>query len=72
MSLIGDVIAGCAPGTSECADHTSYPGMDAWFVVLVLAVLLVAVAAGTVLLAGRRSSRRPAGDQLAGGTTPRA
>ena len=67
MNLIGDVIAGCAPGTSECADQTAYPGIDIWFVVLVLVVLLVAVVAGAILLAGHRSGRRSEFVSLAGG-----
>jgi hypothetical protein len=61
MSVLGDVIAGCAPGTSECADQTAYPGLDNWFVVLVLvlaALLMLAVAAGVVRYVSHRSIRR--------------
>ena len=62
MSFLGDVIAGCAPGTNECADLTPYPGIDSWFVVLVMVVavlLLLAVVAGVVTFVrrGRTSVR---------------
>jgi hypothetical protein len=63
MSFPGDVIAGCAPGTSECAQQTAYPGLDNWFVVLVLvmvALVVLAVAAGVVRHVRHRSSRRVA------------
>jgi hypothetical protein len=61
VSLSGDVIAGCAPGTSECANQTAYPGLDNWFVVLVVvlaAVLMLAVVAGGWRFVRHRSSRR--------------
>jgi hypothetical protein len=60
MSLLGDVIAGCSPGQPDCGAGT-LPGLDAWFVVLVLvlaALLLLAVVAGAVRLPRRRSGRR--------------
>jgi len=61
VSFLGDVIAGCAPGSSECADQTPYPGLDGWFVGLVLvlaAVLALAVVAGGARWVSHRSSRR--------------
>jgi len=69
---LGDVIAGCAPGTSECANQTPYPGIDAWFVLLVLAVVLLAVVVGAVLITRRRSGRRPEILSPAGDTPARA
>jgi hypothetical protein len=61
MSFVGVVFAGCAPGTSECADQTAYPILDNWFVVLVLvlvALLVLAVVAGGARFVRHRSSRR--------------
>jgi hypothetical protein len=65
MGILGDVIAGCAPGEPDCAAGSIPPGMDTWFVVLVLLILL-AVAVGTGLLlrrAVRRRSRTAGGRQ---------
>jgi hypothetical protein len=63
MDLLGDVIAGCAVGASACTDQTEYPGIRAWFDVLVLVlavlVLLTFVVAGARLIR-RRSRRRSA------------
>ncbi len=61
MDLLGVVIAGCAPGEPDCAVGTVPPGMDTWFIVLVLLVavlLLLAVVAGAALLVRRGLSRR--------------
>jgi hypothetical protein len=61
MNFLGDVIAGCAPGTSECADQTAYPGLDNWFVVLLLvlvALLVLAVMAGGARFVRHRSGSR--------------
>ena len=61
MNFLGAVIAGCAPGTSECADQTAYPGLDNWFVVLVLvlvALIVLAVVAGAARYVRHRSSSR--------------
>jgi hypothetical protein len=61
MIHVGVVIAGCAPGTNECADQTPYPGLAGWFVVLVLvlaALLLLAVVAGAANLVRGRARHR--------------
>jgi hypothetical protein len=59
MSFVGDVIAGCAPGAPDCGAGT-LPGLDSWFVVLVLvlaALLVLAVVAGAGRLLRRGSGR---------------
>ena len=61
MIHVGAVIAGCAPGTNECADQTPYPGLESWFVVLVLvlaALLLLAFVAGAAHLVRGRARHR--------------
>jgi hypothetical protein len=60
MSFMGDVVAGCAPGTNECAGQADLPGLDTWFILLVIVPLILAIVAGAVLL-GRRRQRRRAG-----------
>jgi hypothetical protein len=60
MNVAG-VLAGCAPGEPDCTAGT-LPGLDAWFVVLVLVaagLVLLVVAAGAVRFLWLRPSRRP-------------
>jgi len=56
MSFVADAIAGCAPGTNECVDQSVMTDINGWGLVLFLIVavpLLLAVAAGAVLLVRR-------------------
>ena len=60
MDHVGVVLAGCAPGTGECVEQVPYPGIDTWFVLLVLGLLVLAVAGIAVFLVRRLSRRRVA------------
>lgn len=57
MDFVGAVVAGCASGESDCAAGTVPNGVDTWFIVLVLP-LLIALVGGAVLLLRRGMIRR--------------
>ena len=59
MSFTRDVVAGCAPGTNECAVQADLPGLDTWFVLVLIVPLILAIVAGAFLVA-RRGIRRGA------------
>ena len=50
MDLVGIVVAGCAPGDQDCAAGSVPPGIDTWFVVLVVCLLIAAVVGASLLL----------------------
>jgi hypothetical protein len=50
MDLVGIVVAGCAPGDQDCAAGSVPPGIDTWFVVLVVVVLVTALVGASLLL----------------------
>jgi len=59
MNLVGIVVAGCAPGEPGCVGGTVPPGIDTWFVVLVVCMLVAAMVGASLLL--RHLSSRGAG-----------
>ena len=56
---MGIVVAGCAPGDQDCAAGSVPPGIDTWFVALVVCLLVAAVVGASLLL--RHLSSRGAG-----------
>jgi hypothetical protein len=61
MDAWGTLIAGCSPDELDCSSGTIPNGLDAWFVALVLVVLVALIAGGVMavaLLVRRRRQRR--------------
>lgn len=71
MDYLGVVLAGCAPGAPDCAAGTVPNGVDTWFIILVL-LLLVAVVGGSALFVRHRIAHRPETASAAPESTARA
>jgi hypothetical protein len=59
MDLPGDLVAGCAPGEPDCGAGSVPPGLDTWFLVLVVLVL-TALVVGTAWFVRSVMARRAA------------